>query len=319
MIDLMLRRPWFNLPTHAEGPLRALYLQNENSARRMNREIPLIRSTLTPEEQGIVNANMLMQVPLKMVDLTVSTADPDSIRRMRRAIEKFRPDIIVIDPMRKFSGATDENKSVEMIKVIKTLHGLAMTSNPECTLIIVHHSRVGREAILGSAGWDKGAVGVGSKALHDYVRSQITVMPGAENDATKLVIISSKNNDGAHFDPFGVQLDPETMTYEPWPEFDFDEWRKSLSPRASRRRKQSDEQVDLETAREALGAEPLYYKDAVNALREALNIGKNAAESTLRDLKDRNLVSVARVGKRAFYQVNDPTDEDAEAADDLPF
>ena len=76
-------------------------------------------------------------------------------------------------------------------------------------------------------GFEAAGFGRNSKVLGFWTRAQINIIPGTE-DYSVLVLSCGKLNDGKMFSPFAVRLNPDTMIYEPEPDFDIDALREQI-------------------------------------------------------------------------------------------
>jgi len=61
-----------------------------------------------------------------------------------------------------------------------------------------------------------------------WTRAQINIIPATE-DHSVLVLTCGKLNDGKMFSPFAVHLNPDTMIYEPEPDFDIEGLREQVT------------------------------------------------------------------------------------------
>ena len=82
----------------------------------------------------------------------VGTAPEDAFQELEKAIDQYRPTLVIIDPLLKFVRIKDLNDYAEVTRVLEPLLSLARISG--CHILCVHHSgkmdREGGDGILGS-------------------------------------------------------------------------------------------------------------------------------------------------------------------------
>jgi hypothetical protein len=159
----------------------------------------------------------------------LTLADDMAVSRMKAALFYHKPDIVVFDPLTEFFEGESENDAVAMRDSYRKLRGIARAGKPDAACLIAHHSKVGKAAVAGGLGWDRGAYGRGSKALYSSVRAQINVIPASADDPDILILACGKNNNGRHFDRRAVRHDVNSRSYVVDHDFDFELWEAEVS------------------------------------------------------------------------------------------
>lgn len=210
--------------------LRWLFLQTENSNRRLKYDLDRMLSAFTPGEQEAIKAGIFFHT-LEDDDDGFLMLDFENSERIAEATSKFDADIVVFDPLRDF-GADDLNADRYMTETLREISRITKRGNPKRIPVIIHHAGTGKAGILKATGFDRSSFGRNSKVLFSWARAQINVSPGLPDDNSVIVITSGKCSNAREFEPFAAQLDDETMLYRLKEEFDFDAWQRGLeSPR----------------------------------------------------------------------------------------
>src|SRR5262249_8380179 len=136
----------------------------------------------------------------------------------------------------------------------------------------------------------RSSFGRNSKVLHSWARGQINVAPGSPDSNDLLVLSCGKCSNGREFAPFAIQLNPQTMIYEPVPDFDLQAWERELSGQKSRR------EVTSETVRELVQANPS-RKDLVRAIMEETGCGKTAAYDAIERAEKSKIIFLSKLTK----------------------
>ncbi len=206
--------------------LRWLFLQTENSCRRLQADIQRMLRDFTTAERETIMAGIFFHT-LEDDDDGFLYLDCQNRERIADAIAQTQADIVVYDPLRDF-GTDDLNSDKHMTDTLREIGRLTRRGNPKRVPVIIHHAGTGKAGIQKTTGFDRSSFGRNSKVLFGWVRAQINVSPARPDDNTLLIIGSGKCSNAAEFEPFAVRLDPETMLYQVVPDFDLDEWRDSL-------------------------------------------------------------------------------------------
>ena len=77
-------------------------------------------------------------------------------------------------------------------------------------------------------GFERASFGRNSKVLLSWTRAQINLAPYEADNNEVLVVASGKSNNAEEFEPFGIRLDSETMTYERDDSVDLEAWKERI-------------------------------------------------------------------------------------------
>jgi len=211
--------------------LRWLFLQTENSNRRLKYDLARMLSAFTPDEQEAIKAGVFFHT-LEADDDGFLMLDVENSERIVNAIAAVGADIVVFDPLRDF-GADDLNADRYMTETLREISRITKRGNPKRIPVIIHHAGTGKAGILKATGFDRSTFGRNSKVLFSWARAQINVAPGLPDDNSVIVVSSAKCSNAQEFEPFAAALDEKTMLYCRDEGFDLDAWQRSLeSPRA---------------------------------------------------------------------------------------
>lgn len=255
-------------------PKKWLFIGNENSAHRWQRDIVAMSAGLTAEQKALLAANIHVQVIESPDDAFICLSDETIKQKWHQTIAAIKPDIVVGDPWGEIQYG-DPNNDLDTRQSIRDLVRICNKVNVNMALVILHHARTGRQNIIQAAGWDKGNFGKGSKALYSGARAVINIAPADPDDHSKLVMVCAKTNDAKPFETMGIKLDEETMTYDVDPDFDLEAWT-----------------MDVEGKRAPAGTK-LVAQDVVDACQKP---------ATKRDIIQR-LMDERGAGKSAAYNV----------------
>ena len=204
--------------------MKWLVLQTENSVRRLKVERERLKNWLNDEGAwAAFNSHVFTLAPIKEGDTWLNLDDESNLVRIREAIELFKPDGIAVDPLGDYSVG-DLNKDVDMRATVMALARLSRWKNPKRALIILHHALTGQSGAAKATGYDRGSFARNSKVLFNFARGQINIASMLEDSNEQLAISCGKCSDGREFKAFGVDLNMETLIYEPNPALDVEEW-----------------------------------------------------------------------------------------------
>jgi hypothetical protein len=214
-----------------QGPrLRWLFLQTENSCRRLKYDLERMLSAFAPDEQEAIKAGVFFHT-LEADDDGFLMLDVENAERIANAIATVDADVVVFDPLRDF-GSDDLNSDRYMTETLREISRITKRGNPKRIPLIIHHAGTGKAGILKATGFDRSSFGRNSKVLFSWARAQINVSPGLPDDNSVIVISSAKCSNAREFEPFAAELDEETMLYRLKDDFDLDAWQHVLeSPR----------------------------------------------------------------------------------------
>lgn len=209
------------------GPeLRWLFLQTENSCRRLQADLERMLSAFTPAEREAINTGVFLHT-LEGDEDGFLALDMANCERISDAIQKIDADIVVFDPLRDF-GIDDLNTDAHMTETLREISRLTRRGNARRVPLVIHHALTGKAGIQKVMGFDRSSFGRNSKVLFMWTRAQINVAPVRPDDNSTLIIASGKCSNFSEFQPFAVRLNFDTMLYSRDDDFDVEEWRDSL-------------------------------------------------------------------------------------------
>lgn len=226
-ICTILGLPFIDFPTHGAG-LKWLFLQTENSMRRLKSDLSAMMSQFGPEHRKMVNECIrFLDIGAKdFGSICMLDGHPDKLMILE-TLNDWRPDIVTIDPVRD-AGAGDLNKDADMTATCKGITSTLRASNPKATPFCVHHGRTGTAEASKVFGGDAGSFARNSKVFLGWLRSQINVASAGDNHPDTVIFGCGKCSDGPRWDPFAAKLDMKTMTYIRVDDFDFEQWSESM-------------------------------------------------------------------------------------------
>lgn len=281
-------------------PLKCLVLQGENSNRRLYADLAGIRKWVGEDSWTKVEANLVLHTLENDIDGLLSLTDHPSKERLAHAVKAAGADVVVFDPLYAFALG-NLNTDAAMRKTCEAISELAKLGNPDVAIIIVHHALTGKAGAQKATGFDRASFGRGSKALQFWTRGQINVAPANENDNTRLVVACGKNSNGPDFQPFGIALNPGTMTYEIDPEFELEKWKMEIGGGSS-----SDGKATPEGIAALVKDLPLGRKDLTALIMEEFMCGKSTAYNLIKNADGK---SIRRNNTRKFEAVPTETDK----------
>jgi RecA-family ATPase len=221
--------------------LNWLFLQTENSNRRLKFDLERMLTAFSPAQREPINAGVFFHT-LEADDDGFLILDVENSERIANAIADVSADVVVFDPLRDF-GTDDLNADRYMTETLREISRVTKRGNPKRIPLVIHHAGTGRAGIQKATGFDRSSFGRNSKVLFSWARAQINVAPGLPDDNSLIVISSGKCSIAAEFEPFAVALDEQTMLYHRDENFDFDAWQQSLESSRGRAEKLSVEMV----------------------------------------------------------------------------
>jgi len=116
-------------------PLKIFYLQTELPHYYIWERIKQIK--IDPYFRPLMGENLVVTSRVMM------QLDEEGVERVAQTIEKFfKPDVIVIDPLRNVFDGKSENDNLEMMAFLKDrIDGLTCRVNEDACVILVHHTR----------------------------------------------------------------------------------------------------------------------------------------------------------------------------------
>jgi hypothetical protein len=225
--------------TRGQG-LKWLFLQTENSTRRLKADLGAMTRHLTEDLKATVHAGLRVLDVMSMDFATICMTDGHPDRgAILRTLEEWQPDIVVIDPLRD-AGQGDPNKDADMTSTCQGIASVVRKSNPRRAPLIIHHGRTGAQEASRVFGDDAPSFARNSKVLYGWLRSQINVAPAGIEHPGVVIVGCGKCSDGPKWEPFAARLNEETMTYRRLEraEFDLEEWSGQMTGAVRKKRAQ---------------------------------------------------------------------------------
>jgi len=208
--------------------LRWLFIQNENSSRRLNADFKKLKAWIGDDGWQDVSDNIGIQTPDNYEDTLLDLNSYKSKKLVEDYIRQNEPDVIVFDPLCAFtSGSLNSDSS--MRNVCLSINQVARAGNNDRSVVVVHHALTGKEGAKKAVGLDRSSYGRGSKALHSWTRGQVNISPSSSTDNHRLLISCGKNSNGEEFKTFGILLNPETLIYERDEDFILEQWEAGMN------------------------------------------------------------------------------------------
>jgi hypothetical protein len=264
----ILQKRFLGFDMHGE-PLRWLFIQGENSNRRLQKDLLPIKKwagDYWPE----ISSRLTIHTLETDDDSFLNIDNPMNSGRLAAAIEEYRPDITVWDVLNEFATG-DLNKDKDMRLTCQLLSMLAKAGNVNRATIVLHHALTGRAGASKATGYDRSSFGRNSKVLQAWTRAAINISPGAPDNNDTLVLSCGKCSNGREFAPFAARLNPSTMIYEIDSTFDLSAWESEVMGKRSEEIK-----VTVQTVAE-LCKEPMKKPALVKAIINETGCGRSYA------------------------------------------
>ena len=242
----ILGRPFLGWETRAPGA-KWLFLQTENSGRRLKHDLMMMCQGLSSAERREVNGclHILNVDALDFGSICMAPEHPDR-ERIAATIAAINPAVVGIDPLRD-AGRGDPNKDDAMTETCAGISEVVRAGNPRRVPLVIHHGRTGSMEAAKVFGDDAASFARNSKVLYGWLRSQINIAAAGVDWPGVVIFGCGKLSNGAPWEPFAARLDDQTMTYRRLEsaEFDLDEWTESMGgkPRKAAKKRLTPEQV----------------------------------------------------------------------------
>lgn len=261
--------------------LRWLFLQTENSNRRLKFDLERMLAAFSPAEKEAINAGVFFHT-LESDDDGFLMLDTENTGRIADAIAATNADVVVFDPLRDF-GSDDLNADRCMTETLREISRITKRGNPKRVPLIIHHAGTGKAGIQKTTGFDRSSFGRNSKVLFSWVRAQLNVAPAMPDDNGTIIIASGKCSNSKEFEPFAARLNEATMLYERDENFDLDAWKQSVeSPRGDAAK------PTLEMVLELIPATGSILKSAVIERLRGKGIGEKRARAFIETILSPN-------------------------------
>jgi len=219
-------RDFLGWPTNGRD-LRFLFLQTENSSRRLQSDLEKMLTVFKPEEQEHIQAGIFFHT-LEHDEDGFLALDFENQKRIENAITDTGAHVIVCDPLRDFS-LDDLNSDKVMDETVRDLSRVIKRGNPKRVPLIVHHAATGKAGAQKTTGWDRASFGRNSKVLLMKMRAVINVGQAQPDENSVIIIASGKANNAPEFAAFAARLNFDTMRYTRDDDFDMEGWREEVS------------------------------------------------------------------------------------------
>jgi hypothetical protein len=168
-ITWAIGRAFFGINPHGEG-LKSLIIQAENDEGDVAEAIQgvLKAMNLTPEEIKLVMANVV-------IVRDCSSTGERFVDRVRRLVEKYKSDLVWVDPLLAFIGGDLSSQETASEFLRNMLNPLSLSAG--FAWMLIHHTPKPVREGNGYQGHDKAYSGFGSSELTNWARSVITLAP----------------------------------------------------------------------------------------------------------------------------------------------
>ncbi len=261
-------RQFLTFETHGVN-LKWLFIQAENSNRRLQFDLGKLRPWIGEHDWAVVNDRLAIHTLETDDDGFLNLDDETNRAAILELIQDTKSDVVVYDSLYNLQIG-DLNKDQDMGATLRTISHLTKTGNPERVPFVLHHALTGKAGAARATGYDRASFSRNSKVLHAWTRGQINVSAGSPDDNDTLVLSCGKCSNGREFEPFAVRLNPETFIYEPDPAFDMSAWQAEMTGKKPAGRTVTDDDV-------AELCEGQNRPKLVKTIMEQIGVGKSAA------------------------------------------
>jgi RecA-family ATPase len=178
-ITWAIAESFFGINPHGEG-LKSLIIQAENDEGDVAESI-----------QGVFKAMNLTdkQKELVMARVTIvrdcTSTGEKFVDRVRRLVEKHKPDLVWIDPLLAFIGGDLSSQETASEFLRNMLNPLSLSAG--CAWMLIHHTPKPVRDGIGYQGADKAYSGFGSSELTNWARSVLTLAPCGDDAEGKRI------------------------------------------------------------------------------------------------------------------------------------
>ena len=172
-ITWAIAESFFGINPHGNG-LKSLIIQAENDEGDVAESIQGVfkAMNLTEKQKALVMANVTI-----VRDCT-STGEK-FVDRVRRLVEKYKPDLVWIDPLLAFIGGDLSSQETASAFLRNMLNPLSLSAG--FSWMLIHHTPKPVKEGNGYQGADKAYSGFGSSELTNWARSVLTLAPSGED------------------------------------------------------------------------------------------------------------------------------------------
>ena len=178
-ITWAIAESFFGINPHGNG-LKSLIIQAENDEGDVAESIQGVfkAMNLSEEQRALVMANVTI-----VRDCT-STGDK-FVDRVRRLVEKHKPDLVWIDPLLAFIGGDLSSQETASAFLRNMLNPLSLSAG--FAWMLIHHTPKPLREGNGYQGADKAYSGFGSSELTNWARSVLTLAPCGDDAEGKRI------------------------------------------------------------------------------------------------------------------------------------
>ncbi|MDA2916069.1 AAA family ATPase [Nitrospinae bacterium AH_259_B05_G02_I21] len=200
----------------------------------------------------------------------------DHIARFGRLVERYRPDVVILDPLSKFHSA-DENSASEMMRLLSGLDTLVQEYG--ISLVIVHHhGKPNPESRRRGAQLMRG-----SSTMFDYGDGYITMTHWKSEGGSSLAKLTFELRNAQPIPPLVVCRDNETLWYTV--EAEISHGSAKLTP------------TDVVNVLKASGGE-MMRQDLITTVGDRLGVSDRTVERAIEEAGKRGVVQAVKVGGR---------------------
>jgi len=212
--------------------LRWLFLQSENSNRRLQAEMRHLHDWLGEDDWLKFSDRVWIHTIETDDDCFLALNNSENIFAIERLLDRTQPDIVVVDPLNDFA-VDDLNKDEGMRLTLQTLTRTIRRGHPDRCPLVLHHALTGRVGAAKTTGYDRTSFARNSKVLFAWTRAMINLAPVDPDTNDRLIVACGKNSNGREFQPFAIKLDPDTMIYMVDATVDVAAWQRDIAGPAS--------------------------------------------------------------------------------------
>jgi hypothetical protein len=249
LVAFILERIWCGIETHHTKGKPWMLIQTQNPILRLQDDLERLRK-YAGRDWRLVEKNLIVHTLETDRDLMLHLSDPRNTRDLESAIRHYNPIGVAFDPLNEVAIG-DLSKDVDMMATCHEIGRISRAGNPERAIVIATHALTGLAGMKKAFGFEAAGFGRNSKVLQSWARAFINVIPATE-DYSILILTCGKNNNGKMFSPFAIRLNPDTMIYEPEPDFDIEEFREQIERPKKRRTFQPEIVAEIDWPRREL-------------------------------------------------------------------
>lgn len=212
--------------------LKWLFLQSENSMRRLKADLLAMTQTLTSVQMGMLAEHLFVHGLVLDTDGDLNLMHAINRQRIIDVLAERDYGVVVGDPLSGFS-TDDLNTDKAMLALAKDFCSIVKKGNPKRIPFLIHHARTGKAGAASTTGMDRSSHGRQSKALYGITRAMVNLAPYEEENNESVVIASGKCNNAKEFEEFVAELDTDRMWYSIKEDADVEEWKEKIKSNGS--------------------------------------------------------------------------------------